>query len=380
MSNYIVPEGEIQLLNALTGASAILDEEGNIIASNKSWENGERCMHWPGFSTCESNYIEQCKKAVEQGYDNAIRLIFNLRDVIGGTRKKSELTITFKNPGIRWSKISISRFCESPLKVLITCDDVTSQMNTYYNYREKEERYTQHFKHSVSGIILGTPNGIIVDANPSACRILGYSKEELIAGGRSLIVDTENPMHHDMVQVRSKKSLFEGEKVYRHKNGNQIYVDITSVLYRENSDELYILNTFRDITEGKLAQQALDKERRFTQAVLNSVPGLFFVLDSVLNIVLWNQPFLFETGIHEEELSSFPVTSLFAKEDRVWTEKVLQQILKAGKGNFASKVITRHNGKRYFHFYVNSFDDIEESFLVITAIDITDLRTSKNGW
>ncbi|TVQ06022.1 MAG: PAS domain S-box protein [Balneolaceae bacterium] len=378
MSAQIISEGEVQLLNALMGASAILDNEGNIIVSNNNWKTAGKCMDWLRLNTKEKNFFEQCKKAVDEGYFNAISLIFNLRDVIEGIRQQSELTISIKNNGVHWCKVTISRFSELPLKVLLSFEDITPLMNSYYKYRDKEERYSHHFKHSVSGIIFGTPDGGIIDANPAACRILGYSREELIAGGESLFVDPNDPKHLEMIRVRNEKSHFEGEKGYIHKDGHQIYVDNTSMLYRENNNEHYILNTFQDKTSEKLANQSLDKERRFTHTALNSIPGLFLVLDSGLNIVRWNQSFLFDTGIHEEELTAFPITNLFAKEDQLWTNKVLQQIFKTGKGNFVSKVTTRHNGTRYYNFHVNSFESIEESFLVITAIDITDLRISEN--
>jgi PAS domain S-box-containing protein len=377
MTAQMITEGEKQLLNAMNGASAILDEEGNIIVSNETWKKDENCTKWLLPNAQENNFFELCRNAVDRGYDNAIHMIFNLRDVIQGNRQSAELTISVKNNGDHWCKVFMSRISNSSVKVLLSFEDITPMMNSYHKYREKEERYSYFFKHSVSGVILGKSDGEIIDVNPAGCRILGYSKEELIKGGRSLIVDPDDPLHIEMVYVRKEKLLYEGEKVYIHKNGHKIYVDITSVLYRETNNENYVLNTFRDKTAEKLANESLDKERRFTQSAINSIPGLFIVLDSELNIIRWNQTFLFDTGIHEEILTSFPVISLFAKEDQLWIKKVLQQILKTGKGNFVSKVITKYNGTRIYNFHVNSFESIEESFLVITAIDITDFHAAE---
>ena len=49
------------------------------------------------------------------------------------------------------------------------------------------------FVHSVDGMLLTRPDGSILAANLAACTIFGFSEDELIALGRSGVVDTGDP-------------------------------------------------------------------------------------------------------------------------------------------------------------------------------------------
>jgi PAS domain-containing protein len=49
------------------------------------------------------------------------------------------------------------------------------------------------FDNSLDALMLTAPDGSVLDANPSACRILGRSREEILQGGREAVIDTSDP-------------------------------------------------------------------------------------------------------------------------------------------------------------------------------------------
>lgn len=369
--------GESLILKSLHLPAAIINEEGLIMASNKAWKRSDNGLNRLGIKKSGKNFFEQCRLAIETDNYYALKLILALREILDGNKQAVEINMQTTGDQRRWCKVHISAITDSTNRALILFDDMTLAMETMHSLRETEERFSQNFRHSISGIIIGTPDGTIIEANPAACNILGYTREELIAGGRPLIIDESDPVHQEMHRIRSETSLFEGQKEYIHKNGHRIPIVITSVQYLNNAGEHQILNTFRDISGEKEVQESLEHERRFTQTALNSVPGLFLVLDSQLKIVRWNQAFPFELGYSDEEIRRLHISDLFREKDRTWNNKVLQQILKTGKGNFLSKVLSVNNGIREYHFHVNSFESRDSTYLVITAVDVTDLRESE---
>ena len=97
-----------------------------------------------------------------------------------------------------------------------------------------------------------------VRVNPSMCRMLGYSEEELLAASIKDIHPPEevpNDLQRFQAAADGRVSINEDRPVLR-KDGSVFYADITGrrVFYNERP---CLLALFRDITERKQAQEAL---------------------------------------------------------------------------------------------------------------------------
>jgi len=369
---------EKYLLDAIPGSAAILDEDGNVIAVNNAWPKGANCPCWIDPNDKNSNIYQRCQKMVAAGNDYALRMILNLREISDKKKSSSELTVSVDNEENSWCKVSISLIDGDSPKILLVFNDVTSNMQALMSLRDSEEKYSHHFKHSVSGIILGNSTGEILDVNPAACTMLGYNRDELIDGGRSLIVDEEHPGHLEMLQAREENAYYEGEKEYIHKDGSIIPVEITSVVYRNGDGTLNVINTFRDKTVEKNTQFSLEEERRFSQTALNSIPGIFIVVNKQGNLERWNNALNHDLGYTATELKSMSCISLFDEEDKPWVESVIEKIFETGSGNFVARVSTKNDGSHFYHFHFNKFVSHEKEFLVATAVDKTDYIEAEN--
>lgn len=361
------------LMNALPGAAAVLDRQGNILSCNKKWCNSSTSYGWFGGSVGDENYFEKCQKAVEKGDDYALKLLFGLRSVIDGERDKFDITIPAGNSRSRkWYKVSITSMCDKG-SVLLLIEDVSKDMESMRTFRESSEIYSQHFKHTLAGIILGTPSGKIIDVNPAACKILGYSRQELLDGGRDLIVDKKSPLNRKMYRVRKEKSSYEGEKEYIHKNGTVITVEVSSLLYRNENGDIRTINTFRDKSKEKESFQNLKEERRFTKAAINSIPNAFFVINDEYKLIQWNNSFFEDLGYDENEMDASSVFEIVAPQDRDRVTTVVKEAFETGTGHVITEVLSRKNGVRHYHFYGNTFESKGKKYLVGTGTDITDL-------
>jgi PAS domain S-box-containing protein len=369
---------EQSIFNALPGAAAVVDSDGEIIASNERWDNREEKFHWFGNNLKTGNYFSYCEKAVGEGNDYALKIIFGLRDVLDGEKQHFELTVPEQHGSERiWFKISITPYEMKGGGALLFFEDVSKNMNSFQSLRESEEIYGQHFEHSLAGIILATPAGRIIDVNPAACNILGYKREELIEGGRRLIVDENSELNRKIYKIREEKSIYEGEKEYIHKNRDRLSVEISSVLYRNENGELRILNTFRDKTGEKETLQSLKEERRFTETAINSTPGIFFVLDEQMKLVRWNKSFAGTLGYDSMDLEGSSVLRFFKEEEKEIITDVIHDAFENGTSHVITELLTKNNSTRHFHILGNSFRSNGTSFLVGTGTDITDLIESE---
>lgn len=364
---------ENQLINALPGVAAVIGIRGEIVLANKKWIDHNGSSNWFGGNGCEENYFEKCRRLIEKGNDYALQVMFGLRSVIDGEKELFEFSVP-SNEDLEsgWYKLFITGTGNAG-QALIFFEDISKSMESMRNFRESSEVYSQQFNNSLAGIILGTPSGKIIDVNPAACRILGYSREELIAGGRNLIVNVNSPLNQKTYQMREEKSTYQGEKEYIHKNGSIVTVEVSSLLFRDSSGEIRTMNTFKDISIEKESIQNLKEERSFTRAFINSIPNVFFVINDEYCLVEWNELFLNEFGYNEESAEELSVFDIIIPEEHERVSAVLAETFETGTGHVITEVVSNKIGKRHYHFFGNTFESKGKTYLVGTGTDITDL-------
>jgi PAS domain S-box-containing protein len=369
---------ELPIFNALPGAAAVINQAGEIISTNSKWSVEGEKFYWFGEKLNGSNYYSHCEKVVKDGNDYALKIIFGLRSVLDREMPNFEITIPAGDESERlWLKISITP-CDDKIKgALLLFENVSKNMIAFQALRESEEIYGQHFKHSLAGIILATPKGKIIDVNPAACSILGYTRQELLEGGRSLISDEKSEHNKEIYRIREEKSIYEGEKEYIHKNRSNVSVEISSVLYRNENGELRIINTFRDKTNEKQILQNLKEERRFTRTAINSIPGIFFVLNKEMKLVWWNSSFAETLDIEHSEVNGSNVLQYFPKKDQSRLTDAVIDAFKNGTAHVITELITKNNAARHYHLIANSFTSNGTNFLVGTGTDINELIESE---
>jgi PAS domain S-box-containing protein len=85
--------------------------------------------------------------------------------------------------------------------------------------------FRDFFQMSGVGIVVVSPDQSILEANPSFCEFLGYSKRELV--GRK-IADIIHPDERErtgsaiMSMINGCKRMYKFQKRYIHKNGNDV--------------------------------------------------------------------------------------------------------------------------------------------------------------
>lgn len=80
---------------------------------------------------------------------------------------------------------------------------------------------------------------------------------------------------------------------------------------------------FTDITERKRAEQAVAQERDFSSAVLDSLPGVFYLIDETLRFRRWNRNFERVTGYSGAEIATMAALDFVGEAEK---EKVVARI------------------------------------------------------
>jgi PAS domain S-box-containing protein len=121
--------------------------------------------------------------------------------------------------------------------------------------RESEERYRSLVDHSLEGVLLTTPAGDTLEANPAACQLLQRTPEEIRALGRDGVVDIEDPRLAPLLEERRLTGKMRGEVDLIRKDGKRVPVELGSAVFRDRNGDLRSSVSIRDLTERRRSER-----------------------------------------------------------------------------------------------------------------------------
>ncbi len=153
--------------------------------------------------------------------------------------------------------------------------DITERKREKERLRESEEKFRSYVENSPDGVFVADDKGRYVEVNESACRMTGYSKEELThLSIRDLLPEetAEDEMAH-FAKVM-EKGAETADIWHKHKDGSKRCFDIAAVKLSETR----VLGFVKDITDRKLIETAIrESEERFRMLAEHSPIGISLV-------------------------------------------------------------------------------------------------------
>lgn len=142
---------------------------------------------------------------------------------------------------------------------------------------ESETKYRELIEQASDGIFISNREGRYIDVNTSACKMLGYTKEELLKMTGADILYNHNDsdgLPDRYTELKTGKSTIL-ETALKKKDGSLLMVESNSKMLSDGR----FLGIVRDITERKKAENALrESEERYRALVENATEALV-VLD-----------------------------------------------------------------------------------------------------
>ncbi|HNN05278.1 MAG TPA: PAS domain S-box protein [Leptospiraceae bacterium] len=293
---------------------------------------------------------------------------------------KSEYRIICRNGNYKWilerGKVIERDSQNSPIRMISFGTDITLQKGNENSLSESEQQFKSIFeKHSAVMLLVEPETGTITEANLSASRFYGYSKEDLC---RLNITDL-NTLPAKQVAEERQKALAEKRNYFifphRLSNGQERIVEVHSspVSYGEKK---ILFSIIHDITERKKAEESLKKwENVFKYSQLGIVIGS----PVSQNLELINPAFAEMHGYTEEELMGKPISTVFAPSELESLGVHIQKANELGQYSFES-VHIRKDGS-LFPVIINVTALKNESgsvtYRVVNVLDITERKKSE---
>ncbi|WP_156119946.1 EAL domain-containing protein [Leptolyngbya sp. KIOST-1] len=178
--------------------------------------------------------------------------------------------------------------------------DITERKAILATLSAAEARFRAIFEQINVGICQASLNGDLVDVNPGICRMLGFSREELLQKNFADFTHSDDlalDLQHYQRLLAGELHSFAMEKRYRHKNGSLIWVALTVCLVRDGDGQpLFSIGVSQDISDRKqeeaerqAAEQALQSSHQRINNILESITDAFFALDQNWRFIYLNQ-------------------------------------------------------------------------------------------
>ncbi|MFQ5674327.1 MAG: PAS domain S-box protein [bacterium] len=162
---------------------------------------------------------------------------------------------------------------------------------------ESEERFKKLSESTFEGIVIAD-KGRVVDANKQMAAMLGLQLGDLI--GKS-VFEFIAPESRKLVE-RNMKSGFEGpyEHLARKDDGTLFPVEVRAKMLPFRGKMIRV-SAIRDITERKQAEIALQREKVFSERLINSSVDGILAFDSQCRYTVWNQGMERISGVSHTE-------------------------------------------------------------------------------
>jgi|GEM_PF-1547542 len=124
----------------------------------------------------------------------------------------------------------------------------------------------------------------------------------------------------------------------------------------------------------KIIEKNLLIEKQFSESVINSLPGIFYLYDEKGKLYRWNKNLEKVSGYSFEEISKMTPYDFFEQEDKKIAADTIKEVFKKGKSSVELDVVSK-SGKKTPYYLTGVRTNIgKASYLVGMGIDITKLK------
>ena len=201
-----------------------------------------------------------------------------------------------KDGSYRWIQWRAAPYPEKKL-VYAVARDITERKQV-----EKQMRFIQFvMDHAREAIFLSDSRKRFVYVNESACRSLGYTREELLKLTIPDISVNHDPgVFKERMDTLKKMGWVEYQSLHRTKEGREFPIDIVVNQFQHGGED-YTCGFVRDISDRLRSSEKLRESEQWLRTLVEYMPVVCFSFDREGNLLSWNHAAECVYGYTKEE-------------------------------------------------------------------------------
>lgn len=359
----------------------ISDDRGTLLRLNQTCQD---LLHLTAAEVVGKYNVFQDNIVEEQGFFPLLQRVFE-----GGETVRFELTydtsllkiLPVKTPTLVILDVTVSPVKDGSGKItnaVFQHVDITHRKRAEAALAESEQRFSIFMDHLPAVSFIKDQAGRLLFANRYLQETFGW--EDCL--GKT----TEELLPPDLaaqMAADDRRALTEGPIVVQEgivdTHGVERFFDTYKFPVKGEGASLLEGGIAVDVTERKRAEEALKKEKLFTEAILDSLPGVFFLFDSQGKHLRTNTPGQVLSGYSFEELPNMHALDFIAEEDKPAVQRALAEVFEKGETSVEAQQLTKDGRKIPFFFTAKKFIIDNMPCLLGTGLDITQIKQTEEA-
>ncbi len=178
--------------------------------------------------------------------------------------------------------------------------------------------------------------------------------------------------------IESKRRQWNAEYWFKHFKGKWIFIyDRTLLEYNKAGNLVKMMGSMVDITQLKKTQDELAKQNILSEAIVNSLPGIFFLINHSNQFIRWNKNLETITGYDAQEIMKLQPHHFFSEKH---SHLIYNKIKEAAEKGWAEMEVLIHTKSKVnlpFYLSVSHITIEKEDYLIGIASDISKVKEAQ---
>jgi len=251
--------------------------------------------------------------------------------------------------------------------------EITDRKRAEEILEESEELHRVIISNISDALFVTDAHGDFTYICSNADNIFGYSAAEIQALGNIAKLLGENLFDPEELERLKEIPNIEREVVDRGGRSHSLLINVKRVSIKGGT----LLYTCRDITERKRAEKALWQEKKFSDDIINSLPGIFYMFDPQGKFYRWNNKFEEVTGYATESMDKLNPLDFFTGTDQELIARKIQEAIEGSQVEVEAVLVTKNGAKIPYYFSGYQVELDEKPYILGLGIDITQSKKAE---
>ena len=274
-----------------------------------------------------------------------------IQNIRSGQPDASEFRIVTKSGEVRWVRaVGRPEFDASQQRVarfIGATQDITERKHAEEELKIQQAYLDQLFENAPEGIVLLDTEDRVLRVNGEFTRMFGYTPADVVNRPINELIVPDDRLDEGW-ELTYKVTHGQGvhtETVRRHKDGSRLHVSVVGTPIRIGSGQIAVYAIYRDITERKMAEEALHQSQQQYHHLLESTHDLIQSVAPDGRFLFVNQTWLKTLGYTQAQLPSLRIADIIHPRSLSHWSGVCAQVLAEEAGQYLQATLVAQDGR-----------------------------------